>query len=195
MLLDETVPSTNLSQTDWTKQELNDVRPDVIRRKEFNNKRRACGDYLKEGKRWRTLVFVVFAFLVSLGLILYFTIPRAPLFQLLSRTPLTSDDKNATTSSRLPTTFNFNANLSIAVDARASYVPVHFTALSLVVSDLDTGGQIATGTLDGRTVPGRVITPVTIPLLFSPLNGGYKNASDPTCQSLPVFSDDGTHDD
>lgn len=180
MLLDETVPSTNLSRTDWSKQEINDERPDVIRRNELHRKRRACGDYLKEGKRWQTLVFYVFAGLVSLGLILYFTIPRAPFFQLLSRTPLTSTDMNPTTSSLNPTTFRFNANLSIAVDARASYVPVHFNRLKMTVSDLGTGGQLATGSLDGSTVPGRKITPVTIPLIFAPLNGAYSNSSDAT---------------
>ena len=67
MLLDESVTPVVLSKTDWTagesKAEMN--APRDARRQEYRDKRRGWGNYWKEGKRWRTLVFVVFGFLIA----------------------------------------------------------------------------------------------------------------------------------
>lgn len=137
-----------------------------------------------------------------LGLTLFFVIPRAPFFQLLSTTPLTSDDRSPTVSTN-PATFSFYANVSLAgqslrrrspclitdssnrtVDARASYIPIYFTTLDLLLSNLDTSGMVARGSGAGQSVPGRVITPIVIQVLFTPPRGAYSNSSDPTCTSL-----------
>lgn len=68
MLLDESVTPVVISKTDWTagesKAEMNSGRD--ARREEYRAKRRGWGNYWKEGKRWRTLVFFVFGFLIAL---------------------------------------------------------------------------------------------------------------------------------
>lgn len=69
------------------------------------------------------------------------------------------------------------------VDARASYVPIHFTTLDLTLANLDTSGIVARGSAAGQSVPGRVITPIVIQVLFTPPRGSYSNSSDPTCSS------------
>lgn len=67
MLLDETVAPVELSKTDWArgepKAEMNAKR--VLRRSEIGERRKAAGNWMKQGQRWRYLVFFVFGFLIA----------------------------------------------------------------------------------------------------------------------------------
>lgn len=137
MLLDETVAPVELSKTDWArgepKAEMNAKR--VLRRSEIGERRKAAGNWMKQGQRWRYLVFFVFGFLIAsvpfpsdrprlttesrLGLTLYFVIPRAPLFEFTSTQPLTSTDTSPQVST-IPPTFSFAANLTLAGQSASS---------------------------------------------------------------------------
>ncbi|KAM0751282.1 hypothetical protein T439DRAFT_380271 [Meredithblackwellia eburnea MCA 4105] len=187
-LLNDTTEAPILSGTDWAPGEARREKKDSAPRRraqmavgEFvQRRRRSCRGslgWLKEGNRGKLLLFVSFGLLCALALVLYFVIPRAPG---VGWVKLTSDDSSPFTSAA-EATFHFNANLSLSVDARATYIPLQISDFDVEVTDVDTGKVIGTGSLSHGTASARDFTTFVVPVYFS---GSYVNSSDATYASV-----------
>lgn len=142
----------------------------------FVRRKKATVEGLGELRRSHWILWGGFAFIVALGLTLYFVIPRSPAVQF---DQLWSTDTNPTRSS-VDATFDFKANVSFLLDARGSYIPVHMNDLTVTISDLATDETVGTGRLS-RTIPGRTITNVTVPVTFY---AQFGNSSSTTYQDI-----------
>ncbi|KAI5479447.1 hypothetical protein MNV49_003591 [Pseudohyphozyma bogoriensis] len=139
----------------------------------FTRKRNAVREWWSDGHKAHITLGVGFAFCVMLAFVLYFTIPRSPGIAYVS---LTSTDSNPLSSSGYAN-FSWNANITLQLDARATYLPLQISKLSLSISDLNSGSVIATGTKASFKAPARKLSNVTVPILFK---GQYSDASDET---------------
>ncbi|GAA6013710.1 hypothetical protein JCM10207_004828 [Rhodosporidiobolus poonsookiae] len=140
-------------------------------------------------RRWRWTVPLALFVIVATILLCYFLIPRTPTITFTSpkvpETPFTAGDDsgNPYISSADPTAFSFDARLTFAIDASASYLPVKYSSFGLTVKLSDTGGTVAhTVWDDGEiTVPARGVTSYEFPITFQ---GNYTDDNDRTYQSM-----------
>ncbi|GAA5988258.1 hypothetical protein JCM5350_007630 [Sporobolomyces pararoseus] len=151
------------------------------------------GEYVEKlVKRWKIVLPIFIGFLVALILVLYFCIPRVPSVTFRdSKVPtqlFTSTDPNPFITSTDPVSYYFNANLVLGLDAKKSYVPVHYSSFGITVKLRETGGVIGRTVWDEGEikVPGKKVTSYEFPIYFS---GNYTSISDPTCKffSLVIF--------
>lgn len=176
-----TVP--DCADSRWTKEELRnqtrrgkaEVKSDKRKSafKAWNRDQRGCC-----GISWMTrtvFVFIAFFFIAGLVVTLYFTIPRAVVFQFYDDQPFV----NTTTPyfARTPANFTFDADLQLMCDSTASYLPVHFSDAKATVIDQDTGNVIAHGSLGNYKMKKGKNIPVRFPVTFS---YAAVNASDQT---------------
>jgi hypothetical protein len=135
----------------------------------------------------------------SLGITLYFVIPRAPTFNFPTN-DIFSVDNSTIHFSRTPTNFTFQASFNMlgtrhpqeslipvltlpidtTADAGSSYLPVHITSLYTTVYDLNTNKVVGTGELTNYILPHKSNQPVTLPVTFA---YSAVNASDTTCEN------------
>ncbi|KAL7414432.1 hypothetical protein BDY24DRAFT_385184 [Mrakia frigida] len=117
------------------------------------------------------LVWGTFGLCIAVGLTVYFVIPRIPSYEFDTTQPIQAIEGATNTSdtilfSRTPANFSFPALVSLAADSESTYIPVHLTSISAIVSDLGTGRQVANGTWSG-TFKAKTITNFNIPVTFS----------------------------
>lgn len=136
----------------------------------------SLGREIKKLFEWKRFIFILVTFLGLLAGVLYFVIPRVPTFELAIDEPLTSNEKNASFS-RIPAYMRWTAQLNIAVDGRANWIPFHFTEFDATFYDLQTGKEVGQGTIDRTSFPGRATTPTLIDVTF---NYRGRNDSDTT---------------
>lgn len=111
---------------------------------------------------------------------LYFVIPRVPSvdFWRDSSDSVLLAGANPFASSTAGN-FSFTSDLHVAIDASASWIPVHYDAFRVELRVLETDVPVAHGPNTGLEVPGRKTTVYAIPLNWS---GSFGNGSDPTCE-------------
>lgn len=99
---------------------------------------------------------------------LYFVIPRTPTLAYNNQALMSGDDASINWS-RTPANFTFNANMSLALDGRSSYVPPRVSNIQVVINDLgSTPGtvQVGTGTVSSLTASTKQYTPLNVPITF-----------------------------
>jgi len=121
---------------------------------------------------WRFTVFFVFGLCVATGILLVFLIPRVPKFAFSQDTPLspaTGDFNHSipTEFSVSPANFSFPAFAELQVDTGSNFLPLRFTHLNALISDLGTGANVGNGDMYGITVPAKKFTRLQVPMNFS----------------------------
>ncbi|KIY62176.1 hypothetical protein CYLTODRAFT_361871 [Cylindrobasidium torrendii FP15055 ss-10] len=171
-----TVPALG---AEWQKDELRDMTKGGRREKKAEgrrahwqqwrrNERGMCGHYFK----FRFTVWLLFALCCAVGIILAFTIPRVPAWNINDNTPLanaTGDWKDAIPAqfSRAPANFSFPAFANLQVYTGGNFLPLKFSHVYATVYDLNTDRQVGDGDLGSYTVPAKEYTQIQLPLNFS----------------------------
>lgn len=127
--------------------------------------------------------------LSSIGLVLAFTIPRVPSFNINSQTPLVSasgwfNQSIPAEFSRSPANFSFPADVSLEVDTSSNFLPFTFNHLDAQVYDLDSFNLVGVGHLNRTKLSAHHFSAIQIPLNFTYV---ANNDTDQTCQSCPLF--------
>ncbi|GAA5935098.1 hypothetical protein JCM1841_000329 [Sporobolomyces salmonicolor] len=187
----ETVNPPLLAKQDWRageglrEKDIHKAEKAIRKREEM---REIAGEYVdKFRSRWKTLVPLILLSTVTLIVVLYFCIPRVPTITFINpKVPhpaFNSTDLAPFISGADPISFSFDATLSFAIDASASYVPVKYKEFGITVRLQETQGVIATESWKGGaiSVPGRKVTSYEFPIVFS---GNYSSAYDPTFQIM-----------
>ncbi len=117
------------------------------------------------------------------GIVLAFTVPRVPGFQINQDNPLTNATGAFNKSipvefPRAPTNFSFPALADLQIDTSSNFLPLKFNSLHADVFDLQTSRQVGSGDLGSMTFPAKQFTQISIPLNFSFI---ATNDSDMTC--------------
>lgn len=134
------------------------------------------------GIKWltrRIFVWFIFIFIVLVGIVLAFTIPRVPGFAFNGDTPLSGS--GSVVFSRTPANFSFNTNLDLQIDTNSNYLPLHLNNVHAQVFESDTNAKIAEGDLPGTTFPAKAFSNVLLPVTF---NYTAVNDTDQTCTCL-----------
>ncbi|KAH8922930.1 hypothetical protein BT69DRAFT_1281822 [Atractiella rhizophila] len=119
------------------------------------------------GFNYKSIVFVIFFFLIALGVTLYFVIPREPGWAYDPQNPLVSNVTDPDfTRTPLPS-FQWDATFNLAVDARSNWLDLHFNSIDLTVKDLGTQKVVGEGTMGSHTVPARKITHLPFDFQFN----------------------------
>jgi len=127
------------------------------------------------GVKWlnrRTLVITLFCLVAAVAIVLGFTFPRVPSFAFSNDSPIsaaTGDWASAVSTgfSRTPANFSFPAFANLQVNTQSNYLPLHFNHLRAQVFDIDTGRQIATGDLVGKSLQAKAFPIINLPLNFT----------------------------
>lgn len=82
---------------------------------------------------------------ISLGLILFFVIPRVPTFGFAYGTPLVENGGPTPYFNRYPANFSFTGGVDLQADTHSSYTPVHFKNITAEMYSADTFKLVATG--------------------------------------------------
>ncbi|PSS34087.1 hypothetical protein PHLCEN_2v1881 [Hermanssonia centrifuga] len=106
------------------------------------------------------------------GIVLAFTVPRVPGFQINQDNPLTNATGAFNKSipvefPRAPTNFSFPALADLQIDTSSNFLPLKFNSLHADVFDLQTSRQVGSGDLGSMTFPAKQFTQISIPLNFS----------------------------
>ncbi|KAG8907878.1 hypothetical protein FRB99_001737 [Tulasnella sp. 403] len=179
-----TVPAMG---SEWSAQELKDMKKSGQREIAAEKRARAWREFNRDqrglcGIPWLTRKFIViatFIFLIVLGVLLYFLIPRAPGFGFSFSTPLKANGGPAPYFNRLPANFSFTAEVDLQADTHASYIPIHFRNISAQIYASETYKLVATGSTGPLTMPANSWVPLSINMTFA-----YNaiNSSDTTWQ-------------
>ncbi len=127
--------------------------------------------------------------LSSIGVVLAFTIPRVPGFNINGQTPLVSASGWFNQSvpvgfSRFPANFSFPAAVSLQVDTGANFLPLVFKNLDAQLYDLDSFRLVGTGHLNHTKLPAKKFSSIQMPVNFTYV---ATNDSDQTCQPTLRF--------
>ncbi|KAJ7681476.1 hypothetical protein B0H17DRAFT_1076066 [Mycena rosella] len=139
-----TVPALG---AEWKKSELRDMTKAGKRERQAESRRAWWRRFTRGDRagRWRRItVFVCFALIVVIAIIVGICIPRVPSFAVSNATPLGNATGAwaaavPTSFSRVPANFSFPAFADLQVDTDSNYLPLHFTRLRAQVFDLDSG--------------------------------------------------------
>ncbi|OSC98021.1 hypothetical protein PYCCODRAFT_1376040 [Trametes coccinea BRFM310] len=151
--------------------------------------------------RWFTKRFTawfLFGLCAAIALVLAFTIPRVPGFNLNSTEPLSPatapfNKTIPTEFSRAPANFSFPGEMQLQADTGGNFLPLTFNNIHGTVFDLQTSRQVAQGDTGKMTVPAKSFPIITLPLNFSYV---ATNDSDQTwsnwyngCRNRQVYTD------
>ncbi|KAL1413307.1 hypothetical protein Q8F55_001063 [Vanrija albida] len=120
------------------------------------------------GISWLTrtwFVFIAFFFIAALIVVLFFTIPRAAVWQWYDADPVLVYNETAVLT-RVPANFSFDADLHLLVDASTSWLPVRFSNVQATVYDVQSQKIIAQGNKKSFTVQNKKDQPVVFPIHF-----------------------------
>ncbi|KAH9175598.1 hypothetical protein EDB89DRAFT_323447 [Lactarius sanguifluus] len=172
-----TVPALG---AEWGKDELKDMTKRGRREKENEDLGRKWkafnrGEYGIFGRKWltrRTLVFSLFGLCAAIGIVLAFTIPRVPGFNINGQTPLVSatgwfNQSVPVGFSRFPANFSFPAAVSLQVDTGSNFLPLVFKHLDAQLYDLDSFHLVGTGHLNRTKLPAKKFSNIQIPVNFT----------------------------
>ncbi|KAJ1035272.1 hypothetical protein NDA13_000692 [Ustilago tritici] len=166
-----TVPALG---NEYTKEELRGMTRGSKRRRKRTQRRKRCQlwvsgqDHICGWLSPRLAVLVVFFILVSLGVMLYFVIPRVPTFAILSTNPVTAIPNGASMQvNRAPTNFSMDMGFNLRADNRGSWIPTHAQDLKMEVTDLNTYKLVGKASMDGITFKGRGSTVFQFAVHFS----------------------------
>ncbi|KAI0823973.1 hypothetical protein BC628DRAFT_1411231 [Trametes gibbosa] len=153
-----------------------------------------CGKYFTR----KFTAWFLFFLCAAAALILAFTIPRVPGFNLNASQPLSSataplNETVPTEFSRAPANFSFPGQIVMQADTGSNFLPLTFNNIHGTVYDLQTSRAVATGDTGKLTVPARDLPIITLPLNFSYV---ATNDSDQTwsnwyngCRNKAVYTD------
>lgn len=104
----------------------------------------------------------------SLGVTLFFVVPRVPTIAFLSTDPLQAvPDSSSMSTHYFPTNFSMTMNLNLRGDNTAGWIPSHASSMKVEVRELTTQKKIGEGTMNDMTFPGRGKKVFQLPVDFS----------------------------
>lgn len=181
-----TVPALG---NEYTKEELRGMSRSSKRRKKRTHRKRRCqmwvsgDDHLWGWLSPRVAVFIAFFVLLSLGVMLFFVIPRVPTFAILSTNPVVAIPNGASMRvNHSPTNFSMTMGFNLRASNRNGWIPTHATDLTLEVVDLNTYAKVGKGKLDSLTFHPRGNTEFQFPVEFSYVS--LNNSGDQTFQNF-----------
>ncbi|KAI0629784.1 hypothetical protein C8Q77DRAFT_1064765 [Trametes polyzona] len=153
-----------------------------------------CGKYFTR----KFTAWFVFFLCGAIALVLAFTIPRVPGFNVNAAQPLSPatapfNESVPTQFSRAPANFSFPGEMKLQADTGGNFLPLTFNNIHGTVFDLQTTRQVATGDTGKLTVPAK-----ELPIIVLPLNFTYvaTNDSDQTwnnwyngCKNKAIYVD------
>ncbi|KAH9891872.1 hypothetical protein C8Q73DRAFT_701291 [Cubamyces lactineus] len=127
-----------------------------------------CGKWFTK----RFLAWFIFGLCAAIALVLVFTIPRVPGFNVNSLQPLSPATKPFNESipvefSRAPANFSFPGEMQLQADTGGNFLPLTFNNIHGTIYDLQTTRQVAQGDTGKLTVPAKQLPIITLPLNFS----------------------------
>ncbi|TFK60502.1 hypothetical protein BDN72DRAFT_872898 [Pluteus cervinus] len=174
---------------EWRKEEMRDMTKAGRRERKYDGRmdkfkawnrgqRGMCGRYCTR----KVFVFALFGICGLVGLVLGFTIPRVPGFNINNSRPLANATGSFAKSipvgfSRSPANFSFPALAELQLDTSSNWLPLTINSLHATVYDLDSARQIGSGQLGKMTFPAKAFPDLAFPLNFSYL---ASNDSDQT---------------
>ncbi|CEH14649.1 hypothetical protein CBOM_02476 [Ceraceosorus bombacis] len=170
-----TVPALGAEYTD---EERRQMRTRAKRKSKANAKKRKvqdeAGKWARGEKKYfgwlgpRAAVFLGFAFLVVLGVTLYFVIPRVPTFGLRTLEPVTAvPDAGGMSTGGPPANFSMTMNLNLQANNRGGWVTSQASDLEVIVTDLMTHEKVGQGKMASLGFKGRDKTQFAFPVQFS----------------------------
>jgi hypothetical protein len=159
---------------EFTADELRQAQKGGRARTALRRQREGCAAWRKGedriccGLNPRKLVFIVAFFLAMLGMLLYFVIPRVPIFGLQTRNTLIAvPDGSSMLTHHAPTNFSMDMKVTLRADNTAGWVPTHASDLNIEVTDLGTMRRVGLGTMADMSFPGRKKTVFEFPVHFA----------------------------
>ncbi|KAA1089726.1 hypothetical protein PGT21_028221 [Puccinia graminis f. sp. tritici] len=127
--------------------------------------------FKKRKNRWKVGSIIAFVAIACLGVVIYFMIPRQPFISFEAPPRLIKkEDNHLIFSASKPTNFSFEAQLDLALDGRASYLPVLVRDFKVSINDLGASSdsvRVGTGSLaHGFTAGTKNLTPLTLDVYF-----------------------------
>ncbi|KAI0763549.1 hypothetical protein BD413DRAFT_483966 [Trametes elegans] len=163
--------------------------------KQWNRGERGlCGKYFTR----KFTAWFIFFLCAAIAIVLAFTIPRVPGFNVNGSEPLSAATSPFNTTvptqfSRAPANFSFPAEMKLQADTGSNFLPLTFNNIEGTVFDLQTSRQVATGETGKLTVPAKDFPIITLPLNFTYV---ATNDSDTTwnnwyngCKNKAIFVD------
>lgn len=116
----------------------------------------------------RAAVAIGFAFVVVLGIALYFVVPRVPSVSLITNQPLKPrDGEGAMNITGFPTGFVMNGTLSMRLDNTDGWIPSHLKSLNAVVKYKPAKTKVGEGKISGNWIAGRRVSSLSVPIYFN----------------------------
>ncbi|GAA5842175.1 hypothetical protein JCM9279_002807 [Rhodotorula babjevae] len=187
----ETIDAPILSRADWAPGEAAREKHEHSTEKKRRKRQNLAGEvkgardgvfgFVRRNWKWLLPLFLVLS--VAAIVLCYFLVPRTPTITFNSpkvpKPAFTSSDTEPYVSSADPTSFKFNGNIILAIDASDSYLPVKYNTFGLTVRMQETEAVIAQATWDNGeiSVPAKKVTSYEFPITFY---GNYTSASNPT---------------
>lgn len=113
-------------------------------------------------------VFLIFGFVIFLGILLYFVVPRVPDVTLGMNQPLAAaGNVSAMRITGQPTGFTMNGTLAVRFDNSDGWIPSRLKTVNAVVKFKPAKTKVGEGTLKGKSVAGRKSTQLHIPISFN----------------------------
>ncbi|GAK65666.1 uncharacterized protein PAN0_009c3884 [Moesziomyces antarcticus] len=166
-----TVPALG---NEYTKEELRDMTRSSKRRRKRTARTKRCSlwvsgqDHLWGWLSPRVAVFLAFFILASLGVLLYFVIPRVPTFAILTTNPVVAIPNGASMQvNRSPTNFSMDMGFNLRASNRGGWIASHARDIKMQVTDLNTYRTVGKGQLDNLSFKARGNTLFQMPVHFS----------------------------
>ncbi|EKM49804.1 uncharacterized protein PHACADRAFT_106737 [Phanerochaete carnosa HHB-10118-sp] len=127
-----------------------------------------CGRYFTR----KFTAWFLFCFAIAVGIVLAFTIPRVPDFQINQQDPLQQATGSFNQSipvafNRFPANFSFPGVADLQVDTQSNFLPLVIEKIHADVYDLITNRQIGVGDVGHMTFPAKQFSHLSMPLNFS----------------------------
>lgn len=140
----------------------------------------------------RVAVFVAFGFCICLGVLLYFVIPRVPMFAVQSRSPLTAiPDGSSMITHHSPTNFSMDMKVNLRADNTANWLATKISKMEMDVTDLSTFKKVGQGIETDLSFPARqkTVFPFSAHFAYASINvtgdqtwSHWINACGPKCK-------------
>lgn len=193
---------------EYTQEELNEMRKSGGKVNRVKKMRRCCQSIFKSNNsllrdqdgektffgriRPRVAVFVAFGFCICLAVLLYFVIPRVPVFAVQSKSPLTAiPDGSSMITHHSPTNFSMDMKINLRADNTANWLTTKIHKMEMDVTDLSSLKKVGQGVETGISFPARQkpIFPVLVHFAYASINvtgdqtwSHWINACGPKCK-------------
>ncbi|CCM03733.1 uncharacterized protein FIBRA_05879 [Fibroporia radiculosa] len=132
------------------------------------NERGVCGSFFTR----RQATYILFGLCIAVGVVIGVCLPRVPSMSFATSNPVSAATGSFNKSvpvifSRTPANFSFPADVSVQFDTSSAIIPIQVSSFSAVVTDLESGNQVGTGSRGGMSMPAKAFPMVQMPINFT----------------------------